>query len=153
DAEDGSDRTAWVQPRERLLGGDSSEAAPRDGLIRAVLEKWDFQDAMGWRPLLEQILAGPAAAGITAVLRDDLEWVLERFAQSEICRQLASARACRRDVEFVLSAATGEEDTAGDAMLRGVMDCVWQDSQGDWHLLALDTQGVAPANLEKDWLG
>jgi ATP-dependent helicase/nuclease subunit A len=152
DAEDGSDRTTWVQPRERLLGGYCSEAAQRDGVIRAVLETWDFQDALGWRPLLEQIQAGPLAVDITAGQRDDLERMLERFAQSETYRQLASARTCRRDVELVLLAATEKADAAGHAICRGVIDCVWQDSRGGWHLLALDTEAVAPANLEKDWL-
>ncbi|HEV3259372.1 MAG TPA: UvrD-helicase domain-containing protein, partial [Gemmataceae bacterium] len=94
DAEDGSDRTSWVPPCRRTEAPYDGEQAARDRVIRVVLERWDFEDADGWRPLLAKASAGSPHAPI------DLEPLFVGFARSETCRLLASARCSHRDVEF-----------------------------------------------------
>jgi ATP-dependent helicase/nuclease subunit A len=153
DAEDGSDRTDWLPPRERWFGNEESEKGQRDRILRAVLERWDFQDPAGWRPVLQQTLEAQSMPGIDEGLREELERSFERFAQSDTCRQLAAARVCRREVEFCLQGKAGEEASPSSScpLIRGIIDCIWQDAGGDWHMLAWDTDPVQPDRKEKDW--
>jgi ATP-dependent helicase/nuclease subunit A len=146
DAEDGSDRAAWVRPAERIEAGSDGEAALRDRLLRAVLAEWDFADAAGWRPLLGQVIAARARPELARELRPDLEEVLTRFAASATGRALAAARVCHREVEFLVPLAPEPAPVA-----RGLIDCLWQDAGGDWHLLAYATEPVPEADRSRDW--
>jgi ATP-dependent exoDNAse (exonuclease V) beta subunit len=141
DAEDGSDRTEWARPGEFSVEQDDSEESQRDRIIRSVLERWDMRDPEGWRPLLSQAIAVPAqqfkGTGLYAVL----ESLLDRFAQSEFFRGLSAARIRRHHVEFVVRLPS-ELDQASHSTprgIQGVIDCLWQDPQGDWHVVAWQT--------------
>jgi ATP-dependent helicase/nuclease subunit A len=151
DVEDGSDRTAWVGPRERVEAVDDSEGGRRDRILRGTLERWDFQDPDGWRYALRHVLEAQAKPETAEGQTKELGRLLERFARSETFRQLAAARVCRRDVEFLLR-SEGSEGGAPGTVVRGVIDCLWQDPQGDWHLLAFTTDEAVPAARDKDWL-
>jgi ATP-dependent exoDNAse (exonuclease V) beta subunit len=128
-AEDDADRSDWLHPCERVRGVVLS---PQERRLREVLERWDFHDPEGWRAEL--------AGNVDAELRA----MLGRFAASDLCRQLGAARTCRRDVEFVLDLVT--DDTATLPHIWGLIDVLWQDDAGDWHLLAWTT-----APLEETW--
>jgi ATP-dependent exoDNAse (exonuclease V) beta subunit len=111
DAEDGSDRREWRPPGDRLW---------------TVLDRWDFRDAEGWRVPLDDVLE----AATNPDLREALEAMLSRFADSEARVELGRARRCLRDVEFLLDVP--EEGVT----LRGLIDCLWEDEDGRRHLLA-----------------
>ncbi len=132
DAEDGSDRCAWELPRERVERLADPEAALRDQVIRAVLSAWDFREAGTWESLLARVIeAQPAARALQAELTE----AFRRFARSPVFRQLASARTCYRDMEYLVPLPTAQ------GLVRGVVDCLWQDGSGAWHLLLHDTSG------------
>jgi len=137
-AEDGSDRTSWIPPRQRVGASADGEGGRRDQLIRAVVERWDFRDSDGWRALLAQ-----AQAGHTDV-PSDLEPLFDRFTRSPTFGLLGSARNCYRESEFLFD--------GGGARVRGVIDCVWQDASGEWHLLFYAT-GPIYEGLEQAWAG
>jgi hypothetical protein len=139
DAEDGSDRTAWVAPRQALDGGQAADMAERDRLLRWVLERWDFQDADGWKELLRQ------APGRDTPKTVEMEPLFASFAVSPVFRQLAGAAVCYRNVEFLTALE------AGGATIRGVMDFLWQDERGDWHVLTVTAERVAAAERGRDW--
>jgi ATP-dependent helicase/nuclease subunit A len=101
DTEDGSDRRDWHRPRDDLR---RAAATDRERSIRAVLDRWDFREPQS-------------------------EGTLGTFLTSEVRAELARARQCHRDVEFLLDVAEG-------AVIRGVIDCLWQDEEGCRHLLA-----------------
>jgi ATP-dependent helicase/nuclease subunit A len=126
--EDDADRSKWLRPCERVPGLLVSR---REQQLRDVLERWDFHDPESWRALL------PEHADA------ELEAILNRFAASNLFQQLAAAQACHRDLEFLLDATAD-----ADALPRiwGVIDCLWQDSANDWHVLAWTT-----APLEETW--
>jgi ATP-dependent helicase/nuclease subunit A len=152
DAEDGSDRSEWERPRQRIENVADSEAGLRDHLLRLVLEQWNFAEAAGWKPLLERALKEQIHP-IPPALRAGLQRILARFAESETCRHLATARTCQREVEFLLPLSV-EEGTPGSTsvpLVRGVLDCLWQDSAGSWHLLLYAMDNIPPADQEKDW--
>jgi ATP-dependent helicase/nuclease subunit A len=128
DTEDGSDRTAWSAPRQHLLRAVGSAA-----LLDAALARWDFQDPNGWRVALQQALESVGMNSTSAPWRAEVETEMERLAASGLCDQLAAATVCYRDMEFILR-GTG----AGQGpCVRGLIDFLWQDSAGAWHLLAL----------------
>jgi hypothetical protein len=139
DAEDGSDRSAWPGPRDDIAPLDDPQLAERDRLLRAILRGWDYRDANGWRPLLAD-----AAGSESAEQVQEAEALLARFAASEVCRQLAKARAIQHDVEF-LAALPGTGEGPDGRLLRGILDCLWEDDNGGRHLLAFATEPVPPA--------
>src|SRR5262249_32616257 len=57
-----------------------------------------------------------------------------RFARAPVLRQLAGAAVCHRDWEYLLPLPP-----APGLFVRGVIDCLWQDAEGAWHLLLFDT--------------
>jgi ATP-dependent exoDNAse (exonuclease V) beta subunit len=141
DAEDGSDRSCWEPPRERVERFADSGLALRDRVIRAVMASWDFRHPEAWRLLLAQgidVLPTPQAAQDALA---DLAEVLHRFAKAPVLRQLSRVAVCHRDWEYLLPLppAPGLFALPGPLFVRGVLDCLWQDEEGAWHLLLYDT--------------
>jgi hypothetical protein len=58
---------------------------------------------------------------------------LARFAASPLREEIAQATTVRHGVEFLLRRET---------VLRGIVDCLWQDAKGGWHLLDFVTEDV-----------
>jgi hypothetical protein len=116
-------------------------------VLREVLRRWDFARQDGWRPLLERFLPTTESAGGRG-LRTEAEGVLERFAGSGLRRRLAEARTCRREVEYLF-----RPPSEGQALpvVRGVVDCLWQDTEGRWHLLFYHFEAAGPADRERHW--
>jgi ATP-dependent helicase/nuclease subunit A len=140
-AEDGSDRGAWLPPRAQIV---PAPAGLWDRILREVLDRWDFREPDGWRALLPQVMQNqphPEPKELVATLARGLE----RFAQSEVFRQLTAAATCHRDLEFV-PAGPG-----ASPVVRAVIDCVWQDPAGAWHVLAYAPTGPAGADGERAW--
>jgi hypothetical protein len=141
--EDGSERTAWMRPHDRVMGGDGSDALVSERILRQVLERWDFQDAGAWRSLLRQALESEPRPPNSSKAPAAWERALARFAASATCRRLASATVCYRELEFLA--------TLDRFRVRGAIDCLWQDDEGDWHLLAYATKRVPAAKRAADW--
>ncbi len=144
DAEDGSDRGAWELPRERVERPADPDAAVRERVIRAVLGIWDFGDPGGWEKLLAEAVQAQARSGAAQAVCAGLEEGFRRFASTPVFRQLARAKNCRRDVQYLLPLSPDAESftAAEQVVVHGVIDCAWQDAAGDWHLLAHDLSGA-----------
>jgi ATP-dependent helicase/nuclease subunit A len=131
EAEDGSDRNHWPTRRERL----ESAQSPQDLLLRTVLQAWDFRDPQGWRPLLRRAAAHLGLVDESGVLERGLEW----FVTTNTFAPLGRAEVCHRELAFLLP-WPGKKIPAGlthRPAVRGVIDCLWQDVRGGWHLVAL----------------
>ncbi len=135
DAEDGSDRHAWELPHERLEWLTNPGAAVRDRVIRGVLGTWDFTDPLHWETALARELDALPNADHARLLREEIEPMFRRFVATPVYRQLARASVCRRDVEYLVPLPNGS------VLVRGILDCLWQDKAGNWHLLLHDTTG------------
>ena len=141
--EDGADRTAWVTPRQRLDGFDDPEEAAREALLRFVLQRWDFHEPDDWRGLLSRAAEAQLSFPAIGALAAELESPLARFAASPTFRTLGSAVACHRDLEFI---STWETGSGRPVCCHGVMDCLWQDGNGDWHLLGYASDRAVPSD-------
>jgi hypothetical protein len=141
DAEDGSDRSRWEPPRERVERLADPGLALRDRVLRAVLASWDFRQSEQWRALLGQAIDRLARPEAEHPALAQLQEVFQRFAKAPVFRQLSGAAACHRDVEYLLPLppAEGLPALPGPLLVRGVLDCLWQDVEGAWHLLLYDT--------------
>jgi hypothetical protein len=139
---------AAVPPDAGDWGGSSEDVgrSQPEGVLREVLRRWGFGQPDGWRPLLERFSFSAEDAGGRG-LRAEAERMLERFAASGLRRRLAGARTCRREVEYLFRPASGDEPLP---VVRGVIDCLWQDAEGCWHLLFYDFGAVA-ADRERHW--
>jgi ATP-dependent helicase/nuclease subunit A len=126
DAEDGTDRRTWSHPRDGIRLPDGP-AALRDRILRVVLERWDYRDPDGWRPLLNTFGAALRHGA------ESLETWLAHFAASPLREDIAQATTVRHGAEFLLRR---------EAVLRGIVDCLWQDAKGGWHLLDFVTEDV-----------
>jgi ATP-dependent helicase/nuclease subunit A len=137
DAEDGSDRAAWERPRERVERVADPYQALRVRVIRSVLEKWDFREPEGWVNLLPAACDGLPGSGAVRFAREELEGGFRGFARSPVFHQLAEASACLRDLEYLLPLPRPDGLAAPSASftVRGVLDCLWRDAEGNWHLL------------------
>jgi hypothetical protein len=121
-------------------GGDETAQAAGgvEGVVRAVLGRWDFRAADGWRPLLAELCP-------TGGSQAEAGRLLERFAASEERRRLAGAAALRRGVEYLLVLEEGLPAVFGH------IDFLWQDGDGRWHLLAPCFEPVSGAGREACW--
>lgn len=143
-----------LQTKETLFAGMIGNEAcgpalaqgPAERMIRAVLRTWDFREPDGWRPLLRQHVLAETA---DAVARE-AEEMLECFAASALRRQLAEAVVCQREVEFLLNLSG---PGAPLPSLGGVIDCLWQDAAGQWHLVFYTTAAVSVAGRARHWRG
>ncbi len=112
--------------------------SPLERALRTVLEAWDFRDPEMLRVLAKRHSTDAAWAA-------DLEQLLERFAQSATCRELATAQSRQWGVEFALNLGTNLP------VVQGVIDCVWQDADGQWHLLYFTAETLAKAERDRYW--
>jgi ATP-dependent helicase/nuclease subunit A len=72
-------------------------------------------------------LNNPATLEVAAAL-------VEHFLSSDRAQALATARCVQRELEFLLPWQIPEEPQSG-RYLHGYIDCLYQDQQGEWHLL------------------
>jgi hypothetical protein len=153
DAEDGSDRSAWVRPQDRL-GPPGEPESMRERLLWTVLDTWDLRQVEGWKPLLEQALRQIEGGKEQRQLQAELEPMLDGLARAELFDSLRAASVCHRNVEYTLEWPVDEPSfTSQRPLLAGVTDCVWQVAQEGWEVL-LFTTGRPPSARKKDpWHG
>lgn len=125
------DSEQWPSPRERL-GGIAHEA---ERLFWTVLDRWDLADADGWCPILDESEGNADTEEVG-------EW-LRRFGDSEVRSRIASAKQYQSSVEVLI-------DRADLPALHGLIDILWQDAEGQWHLLGM---ALRPHQADDPWRG
>jgi ATP-dependent helicase/nuclease subunit A len=170
---DGASVSATDESME--LSASAADGRAFGALVHDVLSRIDFSakfDLAGWcGHLASQYFAvDHEAAGGRA-----LE-MLERFAASPRAKEMARARSIQREVEFLLAwppgaaAAVGappisqlpttcreladaqQDDWSGrlqppQRFFRGFIDCLYQDADGNWHLVDFKTNLVSAADV------
>jgi ATP-dependent helicase/nuclease subunit A len=110
---------------------DESSSPAKESALRTALEAWDFRDV----DALDELARRYGADAET----------LRTFAQSETCRDLAAACCRLWNLEFALNLG------ADLPVIQGAMDCVWQDADGNWHLLYFAPQTMSKGDGEDYW--
>lgn len=75
--------------------------------------------------------------------------MVDRFAASARGRQLAGAAVLHREVDFLL--AWPPDQANGDGRyIQGVIDCLFQDTAGQWRLADFKTNDVAASEVQRE---
>ncbi len=119
----------WEESYEqRSTTGDVPvDAADFGTAMHALLERLDFKDPLARR---EELLTD-CFSGMPPACRSEAEKILERFLRSELFKRLTQAKKFERELPFVLNERHG--------LIQGVIDVLFQDEQGDWHILDYKT--------------
>jgi ATP-dependent exoDNAse (exonuclease V) beta subunit len=75
--------------------------------------------------------------------------MLSRFIQTPRWTEIVAARTVRRELEFLL--AWPPEPAAGDGTyIQGYFDCLYQDTQGGWHLVDYKTNDISACDAARE---
>jgi hypothetical protein len=116
-------------------------------VVHAVLQRWEPAHAENWRDLLEACLITVAPADREAV-SEAAERLIERFFESPLRGDLATAREEFREVDFALQWPV--DAAAPRAILTGQIDLLQRVDSG-WRLLDYKT-GNFPVDAPNDEL-
>jgi len=134
---------------EAITSNKSSTLDPRDfgTLIHAVLERLVFTRDNEVLSLCQHQASLHIESNEQEAASKAAELV-ERFLRSDRAVELANAKEICREVEFVLPWPPGQQPFEG-RYIEGVIDCLYQDASGDWHLVDYKSNQVDAAGVSK----
>jgi ATP-dependent helicase/nuclease subunit A len=150
----GTDHASTEPSRDDELPLDFDRATALGSLVHAALEQFDFAQPESWPSCLERA-AKLAKDDVDAEMLATAEQMLTRFLASPIADELASAKSLHREVEFVLRWPAHESSMSGElhpVQIRGVIDVLFEDADGGWHVLDYKTNDLAARATEKQIL-
>ena len=141
------------QPRDsepRSINEEASEVEARGlgRLVHDVLERIDLAQAADVHEWCEHLAANHVVQN-TERAAQQAAAMIERFLDSPRGRQLATAPAVHREVDFLLAWPPGETNTTG-RYIQGVIDCLYQDTAGNWHIADFKTNDVTPKEIARE---
>ena len=95
--------------------------------MHRVLERFDFMNP-NWN--LDEALGDCFRGASEAQLKEARE-IFSQFIQSPMCARLRKAKVLKREIAFVLNERHG--------LIHGVIDLLFQDASGSWHVLDYKT--------------
>ena len=141
-----------------VAGGESRVASDKNNgatdarglgnLVHAVLERIDFKQPPTDLASLCEFLAPQHIEKSVQATTDEAIRLVENFLQTDRAAQLAAARDVRREVEFLLPWPLDQQPYEG-RYLQGYIDCLYQNTAGDWHLLDYKSNQVAATDVPK----
>lgn len=139
--------TVGCAPAEGCSSSAPTEIDARElgRLVHDVLERIDFArpaDIAGW---CEHLAPAHVIQNTEQASRLACN-MIERFTNSARGRELATATTIHRELDFLLAWPPGQPNTTGQ-FVQGVIDCLYQDPAGDWHIIDFKTNDIAPARL------
>src|SRR5262249_21723951 len=75
--------------------------------------------------------------------------MIERFVKSPRGQQLATAKTVQREIDFLLAWPLGETSNSG-RYIQGVIDCLYQDDDSNWHIVDFKTNDVSAARTSDE---
>jgi len=135
---------------------DPDQATALGSLVHAVLERVNFTNLAAWPQVLDEevkCVRDPLNEETVSVAR----LMLSRLMTSAIVSDLAEATWLKREVEFAMRWPGADADSPSP-LIRGVIDVLYEDADGGWHILdyktndfpahATDEQLLAPYELQ-----
>jgi ATP-dependent exoDNAse (exonuclease V) beta subunit len=138
--------TGWAPPE----GWSSSAPTAIDPrslgiLVHDVLERIDFANPADVKAWCEHLAPSHVIQNTEPAARLACS-MIERFAKSARCRELATATTIHREIDFLLAWPPGETNTTGQ-YIQGVIDCLYQDPTGNWHIMDFKTNDITAAKV------
>lgn len=120
-------------------------------LVHAVLAQLDFASPSEIEPLVRRCAAVGGNRQTVEGAIADATAMLKQFVKSPRARELAAAQDLHAELEFLLAWPPDDGDNGRQAatrcILEGVIDCLYQDTGGRWHVLDYKTNRVAAAGV------
>ncbi len=114
-------------------------------LVHAVLERIDFHQVEDLPELCHYLAPQYVAVNETTAATAAVALV-QNFLASPSAAALRAARVVRREVEFLLPWQLPSSAERGH-YLHGFLDCLYQDTEGNWHLLDYKSNQVTAADV------
>jgi ATP-dependent helicase/nuclease subunit A len=114
-------------------------------LVHDALERIDFTNPSDVAAWCEHLAASHVIQNTEQAVRLATE-MIERFTKSARSQQLATAKTIHREVDFLLAWPPGQPNTTGQ-YIQGVIDCLYEDPAGNWHIIDFKTNDITPAQL------
>ena len=142
---------ASLEDDEPLLS--AAAAADLGTLVHRALARIDFAAKSDVSPIVRRLIE--AQSSDADEHRTSAVEMLTQFLHSPRAKSLSQARGVHRELEFLLAWPPQiASDTNGDAAgrsaaeyLQGYIDCLYQDAEGNWHLLDYKTNRVSAENV------
>ncbi|NOZ38957.1 MAG: UvrD-helicase domain-containing protein, partial [Planctomycetes bacterium] len=142
--------TLEIASREpRVASKDKSndvEARALGTLVHAVLERINFAQPPTDLADLCEFLAPQHTESTTQTTTNEATRLVEIFLQSPRAATLSTAPQIHREVEFLLPWPLDKKSHQG-RYLQGYIDCLYQDTSGDWHILDYKSNQVTAAEV------
>jgi len=133
-------------------GAKAQEEAQQLGiLIHGILAQMDYRAPEGIAELADRLAfrhlgrLPPEEAG--RIQTEAVEMV-RRFLASPRAGRIAAARKLYREVEFLLAWPPDRHQQTG-SYVQGFLDCLYQDTEGQWHLVDFKTHQLKGRNLRQ----
>lgn len=128
---------------------DRDAALSLGTFVHEVLERIDFSDPAAIDTLTTSLAAKQET--LTEELRRDATEMIGNLLQSPLAKRLAAAQTLEREIDFLLHVPGAIAGQAGSAVpcLRGVIDLLYQDTDGAWHVLDYKTNNVTAATVPR----
>jgi len=129
-----------------------AEALELGILIHAVLAQIDYSTPDGLAELADRLAfrhLGHLSAEQAARIQQEAVEILKKFLVSERAAKIASAQKLYREVEFLLAWSPGTPQTVPTSSIQGFLDCLYQDSEGRWHVVDFKTHQIEGRNVRQ----
>jgi hypothetical protein len=142
-------RTRKPNPPSALLIDETDTIDPRGlgTLVHDVLSRIQFgqtDDIAAW---CEHLAPYHVIQNATPASRSACE-MIQRFVASPRGSELASATTLYREVDFLLAWPPDQNNDDGN-YVQGVIDCLYQDSKGVWHVADFKTNDAPAAEVPR----
>lgn len=142
------DASQEIDASQETDASQTVDARSLGTLVHAVLERVDFADSSQDLPGLCEYLAPQHVDSDWQAAADQACDLAQRFLSSPRAAELVAARDVRREVEFILPWPLDEKPFSG-RYLHGLIDCLYQDTAGDWHLLDYKSNQVTAEGVSQ----
>lgn len=139
---------ATVMPVEEDQGPSAAGGADLGTLVHAVLAKLNFAEPNNASKLVNRLAELQGHAMDEHV--ESAEMLISAFTKSARAKELAQATQIHRELEFLLAwpPESNPTSTAKCRYLQGFIDCIYQNTDGGWHLIDFKTNQIAAEGVE-----
>lgn len=116
-------------------------------LVHGVLERLDFSRPPEIDGLVEAVILS-LELDVSEVVRDAARHCVRELLASPLAKELAEAKQCHRELEFLLHWPQGSETRT----IAGTIDCLYETAQGRWILFDYKTRTLAGHDEAADTL-
>ena len=123
----------------------ATDARALGNLVHALLERINFTQPSADLAALSEFLA-PQHVEESKKTTHEATRLVENFLHTPRATTLSTAPQIHREVEFLLPWPPNRPSSEG-RYLQGYIDCLYQDADGDWHLLDYKSNQVTEADI------